>query len=58
MTTDTAPRHVFVGDWPVACRAGIDEALDRHTGVGPTYIDELCPSCNRPISTTGECRCS
>lgn len=59
MTTDTAPRYLFAGDWPSNCTGRVDDDLaPRRTGVGPMRIDELCPSCDKPISTTGECKCS
>jgi hypothetical protein len=58
VTNERVPRRLFIGDWPIGvAKSGIYGEV-RPGGVGPTRIDELCPSCDGPISTTGECRCS
>ena len=49
--------HLFKGDWPATFEEG-GAGLVGNRDTGVRYVDELCPSCGGPITTTGECRCS
>ena len=58
-TTGLVERVEFDGDWPGDLTSGVARDIaPQRTGVGPMRVDDLCPSCDGPISTTGECKCS